>query len=205
MNNKQGKTFSYAKGKNPKEKLFSSWLFPAGSPGQESSVGWVWVAVQAAAWGAELGGEGTTSPSQEPVCGMPLIPIIFPCSIWELGGITAVLSHWEACKEGMCSCCRAVAVSWHCPALAKSHVLPHSLCDTAIYFSISRKRETRRVFLTPRLNLQFYYIPVMTGQPNTLAVTVSLGLGSSGRCRQLPATDGVFGERAGGFTGIHIR
>ncbi|NWS75130.1 PI3R6 kinase, partial [Crotophaga sulcirostris] len=33
-----------------------------------------------------------------------------------------------------------------------------------------RKRETRRVFLTPRLNLQFYYIPVMTEQPNTLAV-----------------------------------
>ncbi|XP_040386215.1 phosphoinositide 3-kinase regulatory subunit 6 [Cygnus olor] len=27
-----------------------------------------------------------------------------------------------------------------------------------------RKRETRRVFLTPRLNLQFYYIPVVTGQ-----------------------------------------
>ncbi|XP_026716997.1 phosphoinositide 3-kinase regulatory subunit 6 [Athene cunicularia] len=34
-----------------------------------------------------------------------------------------------------------------------------------------RKRETRRVFLTPRLNLQFYYIPVVTEQPNTLAVT----------------------------------
>ncbi|NWV00612.1 PI3R6 kinase, partial [Upupa epops] len=33
-----------------------------------------------------------------------------------------------------------------------------------------RKRETRRVFLTPRLNLQFYYIPVVTGQPDTLAV-----------------------------------
>ncbi|NXP05670.1 PI3R6 kinase, partial [Thinocorus orbignyianus] len=33
-----------------------------------------------------------------------------------------------------------------------------------------RKRETRRVFLTPRLNLQFYYIPVLMGQPNTLAV-----------------------------------
>uniref|UniRef100_A0A8V5HHM6 Uncharacterized protein n=1 Tax=Melopsittacus undulatus TaxID=13146 RepID=A0A8V5HHM6_MELUD len=31
-----------------------------------------------------------------------------------------------------------------------------------------RKRETRRVFLTSRLNLQFYYIPVVTGQPNTL-------------------------------------
>ncbi|NWI66579.1 PI3R6 kinase, partial [Todus mexicanus] len=34
-----------------------------------------------------------------------------------------------------------------------------------------RKRETRRVFLTPRLNLQFYYIPVVTGQPNPSAVT----------------------------------
>ncbi|KAJ7406243.1 phosphoinositide-3-kinase regulatory subunit 6 [Pitangus sulphuratus] len=33
-----------------------------------------------------------------------------------------------------------------------------------------RKRETRRVFLTPRLNLQFYYIPVVAGQPNTSAV-----------------------------------
>uniref|UniRef100_A0A8C3J1M5 Phosphoinositide-3-kinase regulatory subunit 6 n=1 Tax=Chrysemys picta bellii TaxID=8478 RepID=A0A8C3J1M5_CHRPI len=34
------------------------------------------------------------------------------------------------------------------------------------YYSL-RKRETRRVFLTPRLNLQFYYVPVMEGQPNT--------------------------------------
>ncbi|NXI62350.1 PI3R6 kinase, partial [Anseranas semipalmata] len=32
-----------------------------------------------------------------------------------------------------------------------------------------RKRETRRVFLTPRLNLQFYYIPVVTGQPSAPA------------------------------------
>ncbi|XP_030317802.1 phosphoinositide 3-kinase regulatory subunit 6 [Calypte anna] len=31
-----------------------------------------------------------------------------------------------------------------------------------------RKRETRRVFLTPRLNLQFYYIPVVTEKPSTL-------------------------------------
>ncbi|NWV67702.1 PI3R6 kinase, partial [Malurus elegans] len=29
-----------------------------------------------------------------------------------------------------------------------------------------RKRETRRVFLTPRLNLQFYHIPVVPGHPN---------------------------------------
>ncbi|XP_065504077.1 phosphoinositide 3-kinase regulatory subunit 6 isoform X2 [Caloenas nicobarica] len=36
-----------------------------------------------------------------------------------------------------------------------------------------RKRETRRVFLTPRLNLQFYYIPVMTEQTNTLAIVPS--------------------------------
>ncbi|NXW82747.1 PI3R6 kinase, partial [Alopecoenas beccarii] len=33
-----------------------------------------------------------------------------------------------------------------------------------------RKRETRRVFLTPRLNLQFYYIPVVTEQTNTSAI-----------------------------------
>ncbi|NXH10025.1 PI3R6 kinase, partial [Bucco capensis] len=33
-----------------------------------------------------------------------------------------------------------------------------------------RKRETRRVFLSPRLNLHFYYIPVVTEQPNTLAL-----------------------------------
>lgn len=30
------------------------------------------------------------------------------------------------------------------------------------------------------------------------------GLGSSGCCRRLPATDSVFGGRAGGVTGIHI-
>ncbi|KAG6932056.1 phosphoinositide-3-kinase regulatory subunit 6 [Chelydra serpentina] len=34
------------------------------------------------------------------------------------------------------------------------------------YYSL-RKRETRRVFLTPRLNLQFYYVPVVEGQPDT--------------------------------------
>ncbi|NXX85783.1 PI3R6 kinase, partial [Urocolius indicus] len=33
-----------------------------------------------------------------------------------------------------------------------------------------RKRETRRVFLTARLNLLFYHIPVLTGQPNTSAL-----------------------------------
>lgn len=39
--------------------------------------------------------------------------------------------------------------------------------------SMSRKRETRRVFLTPRLNLQFYYIPVVTGQSSAPTATVS--------------------------------
>uniref|UniRef100_A0A8C8RSD3 Phosphoinositide-3-kinase regulatory subunit 6 n=1 Tax=Pelusios castaneus TaxID=367368 RepID=A0A8C8RSD3_9SAUR len=34
------------------------------------------------------------------------------------------------------------------------------------YYSL-RKRETRCVFLTPRLNLQFYYIPVVEGQQGT--------------------------------------
>ncbi|KFV07983.1 Phosphoinositide 3-kinase regulatory subunit 6, partial [Tauraco erythrolophus] len=45
-----------------------------------------------------------------------------------------------------------------------------------------RKRETRRVFLTPRLNLQFYYIPVVTGQPNTLAVTDHAATGQEELC-----------------------
>ncbi|NXJ93458.1 PI3R6 kinase, partial [Corythaixoides concolor] len=45
-----------------------------------------------------------------------------------------------------------------------------------------RKRETRRVFLTPRLNLQFYYIPVVTEQPNTLAVTDHPATGQEELC-----------------------
>ncbi|NXL64802.1 PI3R6 kinase, partial [Chordeiles acutipennis] len=45
-----------------------------------------------------------------------------------------------------------------------------------------RKRETRRVFLTLRLNLQFYYIPVMTGQPNTLAVADHAATGKEELC-----------------------
>ncbi|XP_068269271.1 LOW QUALITY PROTEIN: phosphoinositide 3-kinase regulatory subunit 6 [Nyctibius grandis] len=45
-----------------------------------------------------------------------------------------------------------------------------------------RKRETRRVFLTPRLNLQFYYIPVVTGQPNTLAVGDHAATGQEELC-----------------------
>ncbi|NXK08477.1 PI3R6 kinase, partial [Herpetotheres cachinnans] len=45
-----------------------------------------------------------------------------------------------------------------------------------------RKRETRRVFLTPRLNLQFYYIPVVTGQPNTLAVMDHTATGEEELC-----------------------
>ncbi|XP_074870934.1 phosphoinositide 3-kinase regulatory subunit 6 isoform X2 [Carettochelys insculpta] len=32
------------------------------------------------------------------------------------------------------------------------------------YYSL-RKRETRRVYLTPKLNLQFYYVPVVEGRP----------------------------------------
>ncbi|XP_072737121.1 phosphoinositide 3-kinase regulatory subunit 6 [Ciconia boyciana] len=45
-----------------------------------------------------------------------------------------------------------------------------------------RKRETRRIFLTPRLNLQFYYIPVVTGQPNTLAVADHAATGQEELC-----------------------
>ncbi|KFO88370.1 Phosphoinositide 3-kinase regulatory subunit 6, partial [Buceros rhinoceros silvestris] len=45
-----------------------------------------------------------------------------------------------------------------------------------------RKRETRRVFLTPRLNLQFYYIPVVTGQPDTLAVMDHTAAGQEELC-----------------------
>ncbi|XP_009461497.1 PREDICTED: phosphoinositide 3-kinase regulatory subunit 6 [Nipponia nippon] len=45
-----------------------------------------------------------------------------------------------------------------------------------------RKRETRRVFLTPRLNLQFYHIPVVTGQPNTLAVSDHAAAGQEELC-----------------------
>ncbi|NXE51355.1 PI3R6 kinase, partial [Casuarius casuarius] len=45
-----------------------------------------------------------------------------------------------------------------------------------------RKRETRRVFLTPRLNLQFYHIPVVTGQPNTLAAANCRAAGREELC-----------------------
>ncbi|KAM9258445.1 phosphoinositide 3-kinase regulatory subunit 6 [Cariama cristata] len=45
-----------------------------------------------------------------------------------------------------------------------------------------RKRETRRVFLTPRLNLQFYYIPVAAGQPNTLVVMDHIATGQEELC-----------------------
>uniref|UniRef100_A0A8C4Y5T4 Phosphoinositide-3-kinase regulatory subunit 6 n=1 Tax=Gopherus evgoodei TaxID=1825980 RepID=A0A8C4Y5T4_9SAUR len=44
---------------------------------------------------------------------------------------------------------------------------------TQAYYSL-RKRETRRVFLTPRLNLQFYYVPVMEGQPDTWPTQMEL-------------------------------
>ncbi|XP_015501455.1 phosphoinositide 3-kinase regulatory subunit 6 isoform X2 [Parus major] len=36
-------------------------------------------------------------------------------------------------------------------------------------FHSLRKREARRVFLTPRLNLQFYHIPVLPGHPSAAA------------------------------------
>ncbi|NXG60873.1 PI3R6 kinase, partial [Hemiprocne comata] len=45
-----------------------------------------------------------------------------------------------------------------------------------------RKRETRRVFLTPRLNLQFYYIPVVTGQPDTSAAADHAATGQEELC-----------------------
>lgn len=45
-------------------------------------MGWGWIVLRAAAWGAELGAGETTSPSQE-----PLTPVITPCSIWEPGAL----------------------------------------------------------------------------------------------------------------------
>ncbi|KFW01728.1 Phosphoinositide 3-kinase regulatory subunit 6, partial [Eurypyga helias] len=45
-----------------------------------------------------------------------------------------------------------------------------------------RKRETRRVFLTPRLNLQFYHIPVVTGQSNPSAVSDHAASGQEELC-----------------------
>lgn len=56
-----------------------------------------------------------------------------------------------------------------------------------LFSSLSRKRETRRVFLTPRLNLQFYYVPV-TGQPGTPAAAVSL-VSAGGGGMGIPRTD----------------
>lgn len=65
---------------------------------------------------------------------------------------------------------RAAAVSWHCPALARGAFCPFPSGHFIFRF---RKRETRRVFLTPRLNLQFYHIPVVPGQPQPSAAAVS--------------------------------
>ncbi|NWW88480.1 PI3R6 kinase, partial [Rhynochetos jubatus] len=45
-----------------------------------------------------------------------------------------------------------------------------------------RKRETRRVFLTPRLSLQFYHIPVVMGQPKPLAVSDHAATGQEELC-----------------------
>lgn len=45
-----------------------------------------------------------------------------------------------------------------------------------------RKRETRRVFLTPRLNLQFYYIPVVTGQPSAPTAATHAAAGPEELC-----------------------
>ncbi|NXT62166.1 PI3R6 kinase, partial [Chaetops frenatus] len=42
-------------------------------------------------------------------------------------------------------------------------------------FHSLRKREARRVFLTPRLDLQFYHIPVVPGQPHPAAAADQAG------------------------------
>ncbi|XP_009560903.1 phosphoinositide 3-kinase regulatory subunit 6 isoform X1 [Cuculus canorus] len=52
---------------------------------------------------------------------------------------------------------------------------------TQAYHSL-RKRETRRVFLTPRLNLQFYYIPVVTEQPDTPTAMDHVATGQEELC-----------------------
>lgn len=64
--------------------------------------------------------------------------------------------------------------------------------------SMSRKRETRRVFLTPRLNLQFYYIPVVTGQRSAPTAAVSPVL-------QLPGAAVLSGAGTGGCQDSHRR
>lgn len=40
------------------------------------------------------------------------------------------------------------------------------------FFFIPRKRESRRAYLTPRLKVQFYYVPVMEEQPSSCSMEV---------------------------------
>ncbi|NXP62006.1 PI3R6 kinase, partial [Chloropsis cyanopogon] len=67
---------------------------------------------------------------------------------------------------------RAAAVSWHGPALPWSRVPPLPSAHLLLH---SRKREARRVFLTPRLDLQFYHIPVAPGQAQPSAAADPAG------------------------------
>lgn len=196
-----------------KGKILKKSCFPSGSSqlvhlGQESSVEQVWVMVQAAAWGAELSTEGTTGASVSLSAGCPLPPS-FPLAQFGNPGALPP-SCYAGQRRRARRACAPTAGQLRSPGTAqpwlRAHFPPPSPCDTAIYFSISRKRETRRVFLTPRLNLQFYYIPVVTGQPNTLAIVVSLGLaapGAAAGCQQLTV---LLEEKQGGlqeFTSVN--
>ncbi|XP_017587083.1 PREDICTED: phosphoinositide 3-kinase regulatory subunit 6 [Corvus brachyrhynchos] len=63
------------------------------------------------------------------------------------------------------------------PAAPLRGLDPAAFCPFPSGHSIFRfrKRETRRVFLTPRLNLQFYHIPVVPGQPHPSAAADHAG------------------------------
>lgn len=76
------------------------------------------------------------------------LPVTFPCSIWEPG----TAQPWPGAP--------------FCP-FPWGHFIFHF-----------RKREARRAFLTPRLDLQFYHIPVVPGQPQpSVSSGQSLGTG----------------------------
>uniref|UniRef100_A0A8C3CUN3 Phosphoinositide-3-kinase regulatory subunit 6 n=1 Tax=Cairina moschata TaxID=8855 RepID=A0A8C3CUN3_CAIMO len=114
----------------------------------------------------ELDTKGWLVPAQSPPMGTPLSPSSAPGGFEKLGAFLLPVVLGPGGERGGCllvlqSCCREPFSS------------PFTSETRLFLLSMSRKRETRRVFLTPRLNLQFYYIPVVTGQPSAPTAAVS--------------------------------
>lgn len=72
------------------------------------------------------------------------------------------------CQNAACKHLATFPSIWRHEITGEASLIP----ENNVFFSISRKRESRRAYLTTRLKVQFYYVPVMEEQPSSCSMEV---------------------------------